>query len=53
MLGDLPLGDAALKRSQAVDSLTEDEDGGEEDEFEAAGRANAAKLGAGIKPLAN
>jgi hypothetical protein len=59
MIADLPLGDAALKRSAAVDSLTGDEpgefeDGTEaEDEFEAAGRANAAKLSAGIKPTVN
>ncbi len=55
MLSDLPLGDAALKRSAAVDSLTGDDDGEDEpdDEFEAAGRENAAKLAAGIKPTVN
>ena len=42
MLSELPLGDAALKRSQAIDSLTSDE---------AAGAENAAKLSAGISKL--
>lgn len=44
MLSDLPLGETALKRSAAVDSLTQDDD-------EAAGRENAAKLSAGISKL--
>lgn len=51
MLADLPLGEAATKRSDAIDSLTDDDD--KDEEFEAAGKANAARLGAGIKPLAN
>ena len=48
MLSDLPLGDAAMKRSAAVDSLTDDEDE-EDDADEAAGRANAEALRAGIQ----
>lgn len=48
MLSDLPLGDAAMKRSAAVDSLTDDEDE-EDDADEAAGRANAEALSAGIQ----
>ncbi|PZR88380.1 MAG: hypothetical protein DI537_23875 [Stutzerimonas stutzeri] len=44
MLSDLPLGETALKRSAAVDSLTQADD-------EAAGRENAAKLSAGISKL--
>lgn len=45
MLSDLPLGETALKRSAAVDSLTQDDDEA------AAGRENAAKLSAGISKL--
>lgn len=48
MLSDLPLGEAAQKRSAAVDSLTDDDDG-EEDADEVAGRANAEALSAGIQ----
>lgn len=48
MLGDLPLGDAALKRSQAVDSLTDDDDS---DEEERAADDNAERLRAGISTL--
>lgn len=47
MLGDLPLGDAALKRSQAIDSLTDDDD----DADAAAAQANAGKLRDGISKL--
>ncbi|MFN3891968.1 MAG: hypothetical protein ACK4MV_16355 [Beijerinckiaceae bacterium] len=49
-LAELPLGAAALKGKEpnAVDSLA-----GDDDEFDAVGRANAAKIEAGIKPLAN
>ncbi|MGO4171587.1 hypothetical protein [Bosea sp. TAF32] len=46
MLDGLPLGDAALKRSNAIDSLTDD-DG--EDADAVAGRKNAEALGAGIQ----
>lgn len=47
MLSDLPLGDAAMKRSAAVDSLTDEDD--EEDADEVAGRTNAEALSAGIQ----
>lgn len=49
-LSDLPLGQAALKDKgpNPVDSLA-----GVDDEFDAVGTANAAKIQAGIKPLAN
>ncbi|HEV7258965.1 MAG TPA: hypothetical protein VGN82_14385 [Bosea sp. (in: a-proteobacteria)] len=46
MISDLPLGEAALKRSDAIDSLTDDDD-----EDGAAGKANAAALRGGIAPL--
>lgn len=49
MLSDLPLGEAAQKRSAAVNSLTDDDDD-EEDADEVAGRANAEALSAGIQP---
>lgn len=47
-LAELPLGQAALKdKPNPVDSLAED------DEFDAIGAENAAKIEAGIKPLPN
>lgn len=49
MIADLPLGDAALKRSAAVDSLTEDDEFEAADPNKAAAEANAAKLAAGIQ----
>lgn len=59
MLQDLPLGAVALKRSAAVDSLTEDDDSGEFSDDaepgpeEKAAAANAAAVRAGIRPIAN
>lgn len=47
MLSDLPLGDAAMKRSAAVDSLTDEDNA--EDADEVAGRTNAEALSAGIQ----
>lgn len=49
MLSDLPLGDAALKRSEAVDSLTEGDEFEAADPNKAAAEDNAAKLTAGLK----
>ena len=51
MISDLPLGEAAMARSAAVDSLTDDDEGDEPDENIVAGKKNAKALGAGIKPL--
>jgi uncharacterized protein (UPF0335 family) len=48
MVADLPLGEAALKRSEAIDSLTDDD---EDDADEAAGQANAAALKSGIRSI--
>lgn len=47
MLNDLPLGEAALKRSEAIDSLTDDDD----DADTVAANANADKLRSGIGKL--
>lgn len=47
MLNDLPLGEAALKRSEAIDSLTDDDD----DADTVAANANADKLRSGIRGL--
>jgi uncharacterized protein (UPF0335 family) len=49
-LADLPLGAAALKDKEPnpIDSLA-----GADDDFDAIGQANAAKIESGIKPLAN
>jgi hypothetical protein len=49
MLSDLPLGDAALKRSEAVDSLTGDDEFEAADPNKAAAEDNATKIAAGIK----
>lgn len=49
MLADLPLGEVALARSDAIDSLTGDDAGPSADEIAAA--ANAQALGAGISKL--
>jgi uncharacterized protein (UPF0335 family) len=54
MVADLPLGEAALKRSEAIDSLTSNDDGDPppaEDENKTAGRRNAKALRGGIAPL--
>lgn len=51
MLSDLPLGDAALKRSAAIDSLTGDDGDDEPDENERAAGDNAERLRAGISTL--
>ncbi|MCV9940951.1 hypothetical protein OIU35_31760 [Boseaceae bacterium BT-24-1] len=48
MLSDLPLGEATLARSEAIDSLTEDE---EADPDEEAAAANSAALRAGIRAV--
>lgn len=50
MLADLPLGEAAAARSDAIDSLT-DEDGDEPDADAAAGKKNAKALRAGIRAV--
>lgn len=47
-LAELPLGQAALDKANPVDSLASDDD-----EFDAVGRENAAKIESGIKPLPN
>lgn len=52
MISDLPLGEAAMARSAAVDSLTEGDDDEEQPDLNVvAGKKNAKALGAGIKPL--
>lgn len=54
MLADLPLGEAATKRSDAIDSLTDDGDGEQapvEDVEMAAGKRNAKALRGGIAQL--
>lgn len=51
MIADLPLGDAALKRSAAVNSLTGDDGEDEPDENERAAGDNAERLRAGISAL--
>lgn len=50
MLADLPLGEVALARSDAIDSLTDEDEGAAAaaDPEAEAGEANAAKLRAGI-----
>ena len=47
MIADLPLGEAAMARSEAIDSLTDDEPSADE----IAAAANAKALGAGISKL--
>ncbi len=50
MLSDLPLGEATLARSNAVDSLTDDEEP-DEDADEAAAAENADRLHSGINQM--
>ncbi|MGO4672956.1 hypothetical protein AB4Z40_08660 [Bosea sp. 2YAB26] len=51
MLSDLPLGEVALRNSDAVDSLTDDDGEGAGAAEVAAGKANAKALRAGVKQL--
>lgn len=51
MLSDLPLGEVALRNSDAVDSLTDDDGDGAATADVAASKANAKALRAGVKQL--
>lgn len=51
MIADLPLGEATLARSSAIDSLTEGDDEPDEDEDERAAAENADRLRSGISAM--